>query len=71
MVLTKYDLSLPRTCEYYLHFDINLPYPEKELKNCIANLDKNASTQKENCQEIPRIQRWIQKNGFLNVQQTR
>ena len=57
MVLTKYDLSLPRTCEYYLHFDINLPYPGKELKNCIANLDKNASTQKENCQEIPRIQK--------------
>ena len=29
-------------CEYYLHFDINLPYPEEELKNCIANRNKYA-----------------------------
>ena len=32
IVLAKSGLSLPRSCEYYLHFDINLPYPEKEFK---------------------------------------
>ena len=50
VVLTKSDLSLPRGCEYYLHFDINLPYPEKEFKKCIANINKDAPTEKENSQ---------------------
>ena len=25
---------VPRTCEYYLHFNVNLPYPETEYNNC-------------------------------------
>ena len=37
VVTVKEDNSVPRSCEYYLHFDIHLPYPEQELKNCIAN----------------------------------
>ena len=24
---------VPRTCEYYLHFNVNLPYPETEYNN--------------------------------------
>ena len=38
VVTVKADDQLPRSCKYYQHFDINLPYPEKELKNCVANL---------------------------------
>ena len=38
LILTN-DFFLPKTCEYYLHFDINLPYLEKELKNCIAKIN--------------------------------
>ena len=45
LILTN-DFFLPKTCEYYLHFDINLPYLEKELKNCIANKDKYALEEK-------------------------
>ena len=32
VVLTKHDFIRPRTCEYYLHFNVKLPYPEKEFK---------------------------------------
>ena len=45
LILTN-DFFLPKTCEYYLHFDINLPYLEKELKNCIASKDKYALGEK-------------------------
>ena len=24
---------VPRTCEYYLHFNVNLPYPDTEYNN--------------------------------------
>ena len=48
VVLTEHNLTLPNSCEYYLHFNIKLPYPEKELKSCIANISKDASNQKEN-----------------------
>ena len=27
IVTVKEDNEVPRSCEYYLHFDINLPYP--------------------------------------------
>lgn len=37
VVYIKENLTLPRSCEYYLHFNVNLPYPEKELKNCLVN----------------------------------
>ena len=37
VVTVKEDNKVPRSCKYYLHFDINLPYPEQELKTCIAN----------------------------------
>ena len=26
------DFFVPRTCEYYLHFNVKLPYPEIEFK---------------------------------------
>ena len=26
------DFFLPRTCEYYLHFNVKLPYPEIKFK---------------------------------------
>ena len=54
LVLTDEILFKPRLCEYYLHFDINLPYPEEELKNCIANRDKYAlGKDKKNQKKTP------------------
>ena len=38
VVLTKHDFIRPRTCEYYLHFNFKLLYPEKEFK------EKNSKT---------------------------
>ena len=48
VALTEHNLTLPNSCKHYLHFNVKLPYFEKELKNCIANISKDASTQKEN-----------------------
>ena len=28
---------VPRTCEYYLHFNVNVPYPETEYNSCQIN----------------------------------
>ena len=25
---------VPRTCKYYLHFNVKLPYPKTEYNNC-------------------------------------
>ena len=36
-VVAQTEFFVPRSSEYYLHFDINLSYPEEELKNCLAN----------------------------------
>ena len=48
VALTEHNLTLPNSCKHYLHFNVKLPYFEKKLKNCIANISKDASTQKEN-----------------------
>ena len=48
VALTEHNLTLPNSCKHYLHFNVKLPCFEKELKNCIANISKDASTQKEN-----------------------
>ena len=48
VALTEHNLTLPNSCKHYLHFNVKLPYFEKELKNYIANIRKDASTQKEN-----------------------
>ena len=37
IVTVKEDNKEPRSCDHYMRFDINLLYPEQELKNCIAN----------------------------------
>ena len=37
IVVPQKEFIVPRSCEYYLHFNINLPYPERELNTCIAN----------------------------------
>ena len=29
IVMLEAELFKPRSCEYYLHFNINLPHPEK------------------------------------------
>ena len=47
IITVKEDNEVPRSCEYYLHFDINLPHPEQELKNCIANQIFKKSYQKK------------------------
>ena len=36
-VVPQTEFFVPRSSEYYLHFDINLSYPEEELKNCLTN----------------------------------
>ena len=53
-VFKKYNIALlqeeffvPRSCEYYLHFNINLPYPEKELEECIQKIDEHRKTIKK------------------------
>ena len=30
IVMPQTNNFVPRTCEYYLHFNVNLPYPETE-----------------------------------------
>ena len=47
IVTVKEDIFRPRPCEYYLHFNVNLPYPKQELKNCIANQIWKKNYQKE------------------------
>ena len=34
-VLTKTKLFKPESCEYYLHFNVKFPYPEKEHKKWV------------------------------------
>ena len=34
IVMLQTNNFAPRTCEYYLHFNVNLPYPETEYNNC-------------------------------------
>ena len=48
IVTVKEDIIRPRSCEYYLHFNVNLPYPEQELKNCTTNEIWKKSFQKKN-----------------------
>ena len=33
IVMSQTDNFVPRTCEYYLHFNVNLPYPCNNNKN--------------------------------------
>ena len=33
VVMPETEFIKPQSCEYYLHFNIKLPYPEKEYKN--------------------------------------
>ena len=28
------EFFVPRSCEYYLHFNVKLPYPETQYRNC-------------------------------------
>ena len=30
---------VPRTCEYYLHFNVNVPYPKAKYNSCQINKD--------------------------------
>ena len=34
IVVPQTEFFAPRSCEYYLHFNVKLPYPETEYKNC-------------------------------------
>ena len=34
IVMLQTNNFVPRTCEYYLHFNVNVPYPETEHNNC-------------------------------------
>ena len=34
IVVPQTEFFVPRLCEYYLHFNVKLPYPETEYKNC-------------------------------------
>ena len=45
VVLTKTELFKPESCEYYLHFNVKLPYPEKEQKKWNIKL----SNRRSNC----------------------
>ena len=40
-VMIKNNFFIPRTCEYYLHYDISKPLPENEDKiSCKKKLNK-------------------------------
>ena len=58
-------------CEYYLHFDINLPYPEEELKNCIANRDKYALGKDKISQFTGKKQKKKKKKKRLRIRSSR
>ena len=66
IVTVKEDNEVPRSCEYYLHFDINLPYPEQELKNCIANEIWKKSYKKKKNRAPTKLGRPRQKHGSSN-----
>ena len=55
IVMLQTDNFVPRTCEYYLHFNVNLPYPCK-IK---WRSSKNTVTAKK----------IVFKNSFLSKQQ--
>ena len=40
IVISQTEFFVPRSCEYYLHFNVNLPYPEKEQQKLLAEKQK-------------------------------
>ena len=40
IVISQTEFFVPRSCEYYLHFNVNLPYPEKEQQKLLAEQKK-------------------------------
>ena len=34
IVVPQTEFFIPRSCKHYLHFNVKLPYPETEYKNC-------------------------------------
>ena len=46
IVMPQTEFFVPRSCEYYFHFNVRLPYPETEYNNCQIKKRELAQSQR-------------------------